>query len=273
MRTFAILLFFSLVPAVALADGDRRLGARLFRQGERHYDDDEYTEALASFEASLEAFEHPATQFNIALCLEKLGRLREADEMLEKVQNGNRRRIARKARFARTRIASAVPTLRVDPGSDGAQIAVDGQACPAPCERRVDPGSHEVVVADRGREHRETVDLHAGQTFQLSLERYGPGSDDEALEEEEDDGDPGGGGGGDGELGTYLLWGGVGLSLAGVAGMLAFGLSDDTTAAVACLGVTVGGIGLATAGVLVSGDGTPEKTAHLVPGLTLSTTF
>jgi hypothetical protein len=135
----------------------------------------------------------------------------------------------------------------------------------------VDPGAHEVVVADHGTEHRQTVDLQAGQTFQLSLERSGPAMD----EEEEDSGDPSGGdlGNADG-IGLYLLWGGVGLSLAGVAGMLAFGLSDDTTAAVACLGVTVAGIGLATAGVLLSGDDEePGHRASLVPGLTLSGVF
>lgn len=261
-----VLVTLGLAPGASLAEGNRREGARLFRQGEGHYDDDEFEEALVSFQASLAAFSHPATQFNIALCLEKLGRLREADEVLAQVEQGNRRRLARKARYARTRIAAAVPTLRVNPGSDGASVVVDGEACPAPCERRVDPGAHEVVVADAGSEHRETVQLSAGQTFQLSLERFGPSpaTDDPTTVASPDE-----------ETSSYpaLVWGGAILATVGVAGMLYFGLSEDpsTAGAVTSLGLAVVGIGIGTTGLLLEGDG--ERTAPPRAGLSVRGEF
>lgn len=265
--TFLILILFS-IPATSLAD--RRTGARLFRQGESHYDDGEYDEALASFQRSLEAFTHPATQFNIALCLEKLGRLREADEVLAKVQNGNRRRIARKARYARARIAAAVPTLRVDPGNDGATVAVDGESCPAPCERRVDPGAHEVVVAaDDGAEHRQTVDLRAGQTFQLSLERFE--ATEPADDEDDDESRTHRRSHDDGDAKPLLLWTGVALVAIGVAGTLYFGLSEETSTAgaVGGVGVTVLGIAIGATGLLMPDESEPKRAR----GLTVSGSF
>jgi len=268
----ALLLYLSTLSAVS-ADAfaqnrqGRREAGRLFRAGENHYDDERYEEALGSFERSFALFEHPATTYNVGLCLEKLGRLQEADAAFAQIVNNGRHRIARKARQARARIAGQVPTLRVSTGNGaGATITVDGQDCPSPCERRLDPGEHEIVVAAAYGEHRETVRLDPGQTFQLSLASIGnghaaPAGATASTEEEAEAGES--------KVAPWLLWGGVALVAAGIGTMVYAGLSesDSRTIPILGLGITVGGIGIATTGVLLGGGEEYDDETESAPEL------
>jgi hypothetical protein len=135
----------------------------------------------------------------------------------------------------------------------GATVTVDGLECPSPCERRIDPGEHEIVVAAPYGEHRETIRLEPGQTFQLALASIGGGVAPVAATSDAPAPPPAG----RSSLAPALLWGGVALVAAGIGTMVYAGLSgsDSKTIPIVGLGVTVGGIGVATAGVLLGGGG------------------
>ena len=108
-------------------------------------------------------------RFNIAICLDKLGRIREALELYEKLAadselaGSGRAEAAERARKA----AAALATLQID-GPRGTQVVVDDRdRCRVPCAMKLDPGEH-VLRAQGSRESRR-IQLKTGETLRVDL--------------------------------------------------------------------------------------------------------
>ena len=152
MRNLIALVVLSLAASVAApASAQQADAATLFRQAEHAFADEAYVEALRLFRAAYDAAPHPAVRFHVARSLERLGRLREAwIEMTEVAASpgltGAQRRDAQRQV---DRLHALLVTLRVDGAPEGAGVSVDGiHVCSLPCEAAIDPGEHEVAIAD-----------------------------------------------------------------------------------------------------------------------------
>jgi hypothetical protein len=164
LPTSLVLLAAMLAPATAGAQSasDRGAARAEFAQGERAFEDNDNEVALAHFRRAFELAPSDVVRFNIGVCLERLGRHREAVAEYEAAAASTeldaeaREQAERDAARARARLGILV----VDGEPQGASVLVDGEElCTLPCEVGVDPGSHEVVVrdGDRRSEHRARV--------------------------------------------------------------------------------------------------------------------
>lgn len=147
------LLIVGAVPSFTLAQQQdvQRAAAERFRAGVAAMREGDFGAALERFERAEELHSHGANRFNIAVCLEELGRLREAELAyrlaLESGQLPEER--VREARLRMDGIGERLATVSLvaAPGgsvSAGAVASVDGQSCSLPCRLRVDPGAHRV---------------------------------------------------------------------------------------------------------------------------------
>ncbi|MEM9189565.1 MAG: CDC27 family protein [Myxococcota bacterium] len=137
---------------------------RAFDQAVLAFDDGDFDRALGLFRRAYEILPHPDVAYNMARCLERLGRYREARDTFVSVAEVPelpaevQATAGERARELNRRLA------RLSTGSwpDGTELRVDGELrCRAPCEPEVDPGPR-VVTLRRGDEE---------QTFRLELER------------------------------------------------------------------------------------------------------
>jgi hypothetical protein len=132
-----------------------------FSTGQKAFAKRDYAEALSHFKKAFGHHPHDAVRFNIAVCLEKLGRFREA--MLEyeaaaksdQLDEGARKDAEAKAAAARAELG----TLEVQGSPEGAEVLVAGeQVCNLPCTVELDARKHEIVVrSGEMRERREVV--------------------------------------------------------------------------------------------------------------------
>jgi tetratricopeptide (TPR) repeat protein len=131
--TFTAIVVLSLcAPASAQSRADRRRAGALFQEGDALYAEEDWSGALAKFEESYATIAHVATKFNIAKCLEKLGRFAEADAAYAEVESGEDEELAASSREARARIA---PRLR----------PADTEAAPAAATATEPPVDSEIV--------------------------------------------------------------------------------------------------------------------------------
>jgi hypothetical protein len=164
------LLVAATARAAAPADGEaktseQRAAREAFERGERAFQAAQYEAALAAFREAFAAVAHDAVRFNIAVCLERLGRFGEAAEQYDAAARSlllgesERERARRSARSAR----AALGTVLVEAGAPGTAVSVDKvERCRIPCRIALDPGPHQVSIGDgaplaidveRGREH------------------------------------------------------------------------------------------------------------------------
>lgn len=164
MRIFAAALACGLLALAAPSLARAQVSPpELFRSAERAFADADYLEALRLFRAANEAAPHPTVRFHIAMCLERLGRGREAWTELTEVAatpgltDAQREDAQRRAEQLRAQLA----TLRVEGEPEGASVRVDDALmCNLPCEVPVDPGDHEVSIEDgSGRASTHVVAL------------------------------------------------------------------------------------------------------------------
>lgn len=144
MRAFVYLSV--VLSAVALADAatDAKLA---FKAGEEAFARDDNVLALEQFRRALTLAPHDVVRFNIAVCLERLGRFREAwleYELASKSPQLDARAKKRAVDQGR-RVKERLGTLSItDPAG---QARLDGvMACTVPCEVLVDPGEHELFL-------------------------------------------------------------------------------------------------------------------------------
>jgi hypothetical protein len=192
-----------------------------FAAGEAAFERNDYVAALDAFRRAYSRDPRDAVRFNIGICLERLGRFKEAVSELEAASRSlelsaeKRARATEEARLARRRLG----TLRATTEPAGATLHVDGAAtCQTPCSVELDPRSHRLTAKLGGREVASAVVIVPGETRSvlLRLPKPPPGQrrpvadgvqrSDAAF-----------------RLGA-LGWTGAGLAVAGVAGFVGFGL-------------------------------------------------
>jgi tetratricopeptide (TPR) repeat protein len=162
---FSISIFFAVPRALAQDDAD---GAReVFAQAERAFDENDYELALELFQRAQTLRPHDAVRFNVAVCLERLGRFREAlaeydlaaqSEQLPEETRAEARRMAERTR-------ARLGTLHVS-GPPGARVRVGALSCEVPCSLELDPGVHSAVVeGETATTHR--AEISRGETLDL----------------------------------------------------------------------------------------------------------
>jgi hypothetical protein len=141
-------------PAEAETEGARAL----FDQGLRYVAERDWSNAIASFRASLRLRRAPAIEYNLAAALVEVGALDEAAQLIVSVlQNPDTREAVRaptEALEARIREASGALVISVQ-GTDAGSVEVSLDATPVPAERigerlTVARGAHEVTAARDG---------------------------------------------------------------------------------------------------------------------------
>jgi hypothetical protein len=140
-----------------------------FAHGERAFAAGDYARALRHFQNAERLAPHPLVRFNIAICLDKLGRLREAIELYERLAaDGELADSTRSEAAGRaTQAAAALATLQID-GPRGAQAVVDDRdRCRIPCAIKLDPGEH--VLRAQGSPESRRILLETGQELRVDL--------------------------------------------------------------------------------------------------------
>lgn len=148
-----------------------------FEAGVRAFEAGELELALTTFTSALDMVEGGTVQseeirLNIALCLEHLGRHRQAASLYDELAQSDmldeeRREIAgRSAVQSRRRLG----TLTVEGSPEGAQVIVDDEElCELPCEVQLDPGHHEVIIRADVGEASGSVEIEAGAVERIRL--------------------------------------------------------------------------------------------------------
>ncbi|UJR78682.1 PEGA domain-containing protein [Sandaracinus amylolyticus] len=171
----ALALLIALVPAVHVAaaqdDEARRTAREAYRRGEDAFARGEHTLALAIFRELYERTGHDAVRYNVGVCLEQLGRAREARiEFLavaesEAVPAETRAQALEAAARVRARLAS----IEVRGAPEGAGVTIDGvRVCALPCDELIDPGTHTIAL-DVPEGPSEEIEIAAGATRTIEL--------------------------------------------------------------------------------------------------------
>jgi hypothetical protein len=279
---FAAVAAFALTWAVP-AVGEESTAQTLFDQGMKEMAAENYAEACPALMESLRLDSKPSTMFQLATCVDKLGKvalaLRHYEEYLsryermseaERAAEGTRPDEARKQMSI---LQTVVPTLTIEvPASspEGTVVEHDGEELPRARWNqplRVDPGTHRVVVRVPGREPEEyTESVAKGDTATIHVKTAAAPEPVEPTAEA-----PSESGGSGQRTAAYVAWtiGGVAGAASLVAGAVALAnrgtIKDNCDGAIctqegkdaadtAQVGATISNIGLVVGGLgLVAG--------------------
>lgn len=158
--------------AVAPQEPDAVAAAEAFAAGERAHAQQRYAEALEHFLRAQSLRAHAMVRFNIAVCLQHLGRFRDAwleyqaliasDELDEEARS-----VARA--FAAT-LEISLAVIRID-APERAEVLIDGApAGYTPLETRLEPGPHVVAVRRPARESRREITVERGERYDVRLD-------------------------------------------------------------------------------------------------------
>lgn len=168
----ALAALFALLASIHVASAqDEREAARAeFRAGTEAFEADDFAAALEHYERAFALGPHDAVRFNIAVCLERLGRFRRAAEEYRLAAESPELDAA-----SRARAAEALETVRARLGTlvvEGAtaDVELDGAPlCVAPCTVEIDPGPHALRAHAEGIDVDATIDLLRGERRVLVL--------------------------------------------------------------------------------------------------------
>ena len=167
-----LLLVAWLSVASQAAGADEGASARAaFAEGERAFREDDYGLALERFRRAMELAPHDAVRFNVAVCLERLGRFREAHLEYETAARSKELdAVSReRAREQAARVRERLGRVLVEEPS-GAEVFVDGSSAGVvPCEVLVDPRLHDLEVREATRSVRATFEVGRGETKRIRL--------------------------------------------------------------------------------------------------------
>ncbi len=193
--------------------------AAAFAEARARFDAREYEAALTSFRRAYQLAPHDRVRFNIAVCLEELGRYRAAAVEYQAVaasaQLDDAIRARARAAHAAARAHLATLVLRA---ARPTQVAVDGEAgCATPCELSLDPGQHSLRYETSDGEARRRVRVVAGGRVEVALDT--PSAPTAPTDDDTEPPAPGF----EVDLGPL---GGVGIvtAAAGIGGVIGFGL-------------------------------------------------
>ena len=168
-------LLASMLPALARAqDGGSSVGdaAASFREGGLAFEAGRYEEALGAFRRAYELAPHDRVRFNVAVCLEELGRFREAAVEYEAAAASHQldEPTRERARAARDAARARLATVSLQSAGAIVEVEIDGAvACATPCEVALDPGEHRVAYTDASGAHERRVRVESGGRLDLVL--------------------------------------------------------------------------------------------------------
>jgi len=173
ISAFAILSILA-IPALASAQEDART---LFSRGQTAYQQGDYETAVTSWNRAYELDPRPLIQYNLSQAFERLGRLGDAaqalDRYLETADASDQHQADARAKRSALRERLSRTGITVRGGPDGATILVDGTEwgrTPRPDAISVEPGSHQVIVRHEGyRDFTAAVAVPAGQSVAIDV--------------------------------------------------------------------------------------------------------
>ncbi len=165
-------LIATLTSSVAFADARDH-----FRRGQAAYQQGNYELAITEWLSGYELEQRPEFQYNLAQAYERLGRLQDAvnslQRFVESADPDDSSYSDATARLASLQQRLALTGVRVLGGQDGASIFVDGRdwgRLPRPDKISVAPGSHQIVVKLAGyKDFVSNVVIPAGQVIDLEI--------------------------------------------------------------------------------------------------------
>jgi len=212
---------------LAAAQSPEEGAAQEFAAGEAAFDEGDHETALAHFQHAFAGSPRPAIRFNIAICLEELGRFREAAQEYDQaaIADSLGEELVARARELGRRARAELGFVEVEGEPRGAAVMVDGERlCVLPCRLALDPGPHRLhaVADDARRSAEEAVEVSKGETLQARL--VVEAAADAPAETDDSSVSP---------LpptetvrrgASALTWIGLGVTVVGVAGTIGFGL-------------------------------------------------
>jgi tetratricopeptide (TPR) repeat protein len=203
--------------AHALAQDAHDAAVAAFHEGEAAFGEDDYVLALEHFRHAFELAPHDAVRFNIGVCLERLGRFREATLEYDaasastELDAEGRARAVDLAQRTRARLGTLIITA-----TEIARAEVAGLTCETPCRLELDPGAYDVVA--RGTNERTAhVDITRGSEAHAALDTL-HAQTTAPVDTTEHHGWTSFG---------ALLGVGIALAVVGAAGIIGFGLAAD----------------------------------------------
>ncbi|MCC7541254.1 MAG: tetratricopeptide repeat protein, partial [Deltaproteobacteria bacterium] len=152
---------------------ERAQARTAFQRGERAFDEGRTEEALDDFRRAFRLAPHDAVRFNIAVCLERLGRFIEAAQEYDaaSVSEALDAPTQQRAREQAARVRLSTALLIVSGSPAGADVLVDDERrCALPCRVRVDPGARRIVVRSAGGEATRSVTVARGAEARVRLD-------------------------------------------------------------------------------------------------------
>lgn len=142
-----------------------------FRAGEGAYEDERYAEALEHFQRAQQIDPHDVVRFNLAVCLQRLGRWSEAWAEYRALAASEELGESGRAYAAEllADLESRLATLRVETSED-AEVLVDGAPIgSSPIELRLEPGPHVIAARAGTREVSDRVTVERGDVVVREL--------------------------------------------------------------------------------------------------------
>lgn len=178
----ALAALLTATPEAALATeaDDHKEAARLFTEGEQHYDQRRYEEARKAWTRSLEKVVRHSTACNLAAVEQKLGEplsaARHYQLCIDEMPADEPKEFRARARKKLDEVRLEVGTLELEAPA-GATVRVNGAAVSSKSRiAYVPPGSHEIEVERDGRRVSKRVTLGKGETQRVSLDVPSPPS-------------------------------------------------------------------------------------------------
>jgi hypothetical protein len=230
-------------PALAEDDVTLAMARERFKEGVQYFDQELYDKARAAFVQAYALRKHPAVLLNLAQSEVRSGHEAEAATHFAQYLREHKEATESERQGALQGLASAktsVMEVPVEVDVAGAEVFVDQTlegTSPLPGPLYLSPGKHTILARKEGREDRVEVDAVAGQSAAVTLrpkrpkkpEPSPPAADttkpsetpDEPLEVSEHHDSKGFF---EWAAGSPVAWIGGGLTLAGIAGGVGFGL-------------------------------------------------
>jgi tetratricopeptide (TPR) repeat protein len=143
--------------ARGVSAGQRARALALYREGNRLFADEKYSEALARYERAIQHWSHPGIHYNMVECLVNLGRNLEAYGHLKAAMRFGEAPLGgplfRQARTYLNMLERSLARVRVVCREPGAKVVLDGKALfvgPGEATRLVEPGVHAVLATKAG---------------------------------------------------------------------------------------------------------------------------
>jgi Tfp pilus assembly protein PilF len=153
--------------------GDRECGRAAFASATAAFDRGDYREALRWFETARSAGPHPIITFNVALCLNQLGKPTQAKRELRALLDdpGTPSELRQRASDELSRVVASLAHISLETQAKSSYtIELDGQKAESQGELEVDPGEHRLRVSTPSTTvFEQNVKLAPGERLRLRV--------------------------------------------------------------------------------------------------------